>query len=544
MDELLQQLGFTRNPFGMREADRESHRQLASYFFQHQLFDTVLGSVDSLETVILLAERGAGKTTFRQAIEYFCRAGRRPVEDVLDVSYTNFSRPLQRARKHGRPVDIFTHVDENLSCAVMRLLEAIDTIGLRQFEQLPASDFATLSAYVRRYSRLLQPDDYGRTAQVILRRFAAASLDTDGPDDELEHFDASGLFGEDPASVIARLPALLQPAANLLVRLQQQPPRRLGSNSYLQLMRDFLELLCALGYRAMYVLDDRLDETALLDSPAAVVGFVKPLLTDVKLLDEPNLAFKIFLPQHLDPYLAVEVDFRRKRLAVRHLAWSGDDLLSLLTRRLQGASRYHVGSMQAFCEPSLGSRVVYYSSAHPQARYVDVALVEAANHLPRDLILRCRELFAIYEARASLGLITEDDLDQAIRADLGSDAPPMLASGPVRPTVPSAEAPTSDGPAPPLVGLYIDRYQNVWRDGQRLAKPLSEMEFRFLNYLCAHRYQLCALKDILEAVWGPDHEMDTLRTTLRRLRQTVEEDPRHPRFLVTRHGLGLQLEDG
>ena len=73
---LLRRFGFEENPFGLREADREGRERLAAYFFQHPLFQMVLGRADALESTIVFAERGAGKTTFRQAIEVYCRAGR------------------------------------------------------------------------------------------------------------------------------------------------------------------------------------------------------------------------------------------------------------------------------------------------------------------------------------------------------------------------------------------------------------------------------------------------------------------------------------
>src|SRR4051812_43184532 len=93
LDQLLRQAGFNEDPFGLREVDREGRDRLDGYFFQHPLFREVLGNANSPETVILMAQRGAGKTTLRQAIELQCRKRRPPVDGVLDVAYVDFSNP-------------------------------------------------------------------------------------------------------------------------------------------------------------------------------------------------------------------------------------------------------------------------------------------------------------------------------------------------------------------------------------------------------------------------------------------------------------------
>ena len=224
----------------------------------------------------------------------------------------------------------------------------------------------------------------------------------------------------------------------------------------MHLIRDFLELIQALDYKALYILVDGLDETSLLPTPDAVTRFIQPLLTDLKLLDERQLAFKIFLPQHLEPYLTQHTDFRRKRLAIHQLTWSEADLLQS-QRRLRSFSNANVSTMQIFCETELAAQPLPPDTAPrppgPRRPLCGSGTGRAAHRLPRDLILRCRSLLEVYDARNTQDLIRRTDLEQANQADLGTDTP----------------AARPDQEIIPAQGLYVDRNKQVWRDGDRLA---------------------------------------------------------------------------
>jgi DNA-binding winged helix-turn-helix (wHTH) protein len=549
LNALFTRLGVRENPFTLREADYEGPLRQAAYFFPHPLFREILGRAASPESVLVLAQKGAGKTTFRQEIERRCREGRAPVAGVLDATYTDFSRPLVAARAARRRATITDHLEEILRAAVARLLEEINEVRVDRFLALDEAELATLASYVRAYSPLLADEDRGRTVRTLLTRFAARR--------DLTLPDVSRLF-QQPDVIRAAVPSELHKLVTFLLRLRDQPPRFLATDSYRTLLGDFLALLPEVGYEALYVLVDRLDEGSVKD-PGRLVTFLAPLLTDLTVLDQPRLAIKFFLPDTLTAPLN-RVDLRRKRLLVRHLVWSEDDLLSLLERRLLGFSRFR--SLQNFCAPDLAARQPPEPlPAHPQARYIDWALVHAANQLPRDLILRCRALFAAYAVGSGPDLITLAELHAALDADLGEDGPLTAAvPAPSTPPVATDSLPAAPPPAPPAdetiptKGLYIDRHGYVYRDGTRLPKPPRPKEFAVLQYLCGHRYDLCRREDILHAIWpevynatgeltySPDPEL--LTQTVRRLRLAVEPIPSEPRFILTVEGLGLRSEDG
>ena len=81
----------------------------------------------------------------------------------------------------------------------------------------------------------------------------------------------------------------------------------------------------------------------------------------------------------------------------------------------------------------------------------------------------------------------------------------------------------------------------VVRDNQ--AIDLSAMEFKLLQYLIENRGDVHSRDQLLDAVWGYD-AMPTTRTVdvhVAWLRQKLEENPRHPRFIHTVHGFGYKF---
>ncbi|HQX55192.1 MAG TPA: response regulator transcription factor [Pyrinomonadaceae bacterium] len=72
---------------------------------------------------------------------------------------------------------------------------------------------------------------------------------------------------------------------------------------------------------------------------------------------------------------------------------------------------------------------------------------------------------------------------------------------------------------------------------------LSAMEFKLLHYLIENRGNVHSRDHLLDAVWGYD-AMPTTRTVdvhIAWLRQKLEENPRHPHYIQTVHGLGYKF---
>jgi two-component system alkaline phosphatase synthesis response regulator PhoP len=74
---------------------------------------------------------------------------------------------------------------------------------------------------------------------------------------------------------------------------------------------------------------------------------------------------------------------------------------------------------------------------------------------------------------------------------------------------------------------------------------LSAMEFKLLHFLIDNRGDVHSRDELLDAVWGYD-AMPTTRTVdvhIAWLRQKLEINPKHPKYIQTVHGLGYKFTD-
>ena len=69
-------------------------------------------------------------------------------------------------------------------------------------------------------------------------------------------------------------------------------------------------------------------------------------------------------------------------------------------------------------------------------------------------------------------------------------------------------------------------------------------EFRLLEYLARHRGRVFSRDQLLDAVWkeGSFVTPRSIDVFVRRLREKIESDPRHPRYLKTLRGVGYRFE--
>jgi two-component system, OmpR family, alkaline phosphatase synthesis response regulator PhoP len=85
------------------------------------------------------------------------------------------------------------------------------------------------------------------------------------------------------------------------------------------------------------------------------------------------------------------------------------------------------------------------------------------------------------------------------------------------------------------------RRVDVTRSG--VPVELSALEFKLLRYFVEHRGATLSRDELLNEVWGYD-AMPSTRTVdvhIAWLRQKLEDNPRHPQFILTVHGLGYKF---
>jgi DNA-binding response OmpR family regulator len=76
-----------------------------------------------------------------------------------------------------------------------------------------------------------------------------------------------------------------------------------------------------------------------------------------------------------------------------------------------------------------------------------------------------------------------------------------------------------------------------------LELAMTPKEFDILKFLWQHRNKVVTRDQLLTNVWGYDESIST-RTVdnfILKLRQKIEDDPAHPRYIITMHGTGYKL---
>jgi len=82
-------------------------------------------------------------------------------------------------------------------------------------------------------------------------------------------------------------------------------------------------------------------------------------------------------------------------------------------------------------------------------------------------------------------------------------------------------------------------------EGTKGSQPLdlSDRAYLILQVFARHRGEVLSRERLLQEAWGYSRELNT-RTVdnhVVKIRQQIEDDPNHPRYLVTVHGIGYKL---
>lgn len=72
---------------------------------------------------------------------------------------------------------------------------------------------------------------------------------------------------------------------------------------------------------------------------------------------------------------------------------------------------------------------------------------------------------------------------------------------------------------------------------------LTATEYKLLYHLVSNAGRVMLHRDLLTRVWGSEYqeELEYLRAYIRHLRQKLEDDPHHPRHIVSKPGIGYMF---
>lgn len=164
----------------------------------------------------------------------------------------------------------------------------------------------------------------------------------------------------------------------------------------------------------------------------------------------------------------------------------------------------------------------------------------------------CRTLRSISEAEIIIISVRSIEKDIIAGLDAGADdyvtkpfrMPELLAR--IRSALRRSVASLESGPHKlTLEGVEIDfRDRHVTVNGKDVR--LTPKEFEVLHYLANHPDKPVPHREILSAVWGPEHSEhhEYLRAFIKQLRKKIEPEPARPKFLLTEPWVGYKLRLG
>lgn len=354
LNPFLAQFGFDEDPFASTNAAGEG--RLADYFVDPPYFTAVLGDPNIPQSHIVLAPRGGGKTAQKRRIENIAPDG-----EFFCISYDEFDLP---ARLTLKDVTWDYHVSQ-----ICRRL----TVGILAFLHEEHSYVQTLDKRKRRLLAFYADAFIGpmseadfqsalRSIKSIPQRVGQIMGQYGGP---------VTLFVR---AILARLKVTDAPNAAELVGNMTQ------SQSLRYHLDQLSDIVTALGFRSTYILVDRVDELQLTSNDARkTFEFVRPLLTDLRTLETPHLAFKFFMWDQTEPYVRSGV--RLDRIALDVLTWSPAELQLMLSRRLAAYSRGTVSEID-----NLSCKV-------PNIVW-DPIVAQLAHGSPREMIVLMRTVIA------------------------------------------------------------------------------------------------------------------------------------------------------
>lgn len=360
--EWLDFFGFSSSPFSKWEAEEEARlapERLSDQWVKPACFDRILGQASEPKTVLVFAPRGAGKTACRILVEYYCREGMGYGERaetgglVLPILHIHHDEAIRQSQESEQPIDEYWHTREVLKQAVQVLTDLLrsNEALLSHIDAMPTGRRSDLRWFFLAYPPMFYED------QAFLQDRLGWSREPSSLG-FLRHASQATLPSEDvQAALDAR-----------------------NATSPIDQLYHFVDLMCSdgakgFGFEAVYVLVDGLDEfsySADLTTEHAA-RLLTPLLSNLRLMNGPNLAFKCFLPAEIRSMIDSNRKIRRDRLGYETLTWSAADMEEILRRRL--ATYGPVRELDMLCLPEL--------------RGLERELIETSGGNPRRMIRLC-----------------------------------------------------------------------------------------------------------------------------------------------------------
>lgn len=355
MSNIYTNLGFNKKPFAYTNADEEEN--LEEYFISPPYYENIQGDYNSPSSNIVLAPRGSGKTAQRKMIEIWSKD-----KPVLCVTYDRFELG---ANQNIDDITLNYHLKNILQQTLIHLV-----IWLHNYpdniKTLTKEDKRNLSVLCHNYLGDINASDINNVINNLksvnekIKKFWNENI---GFLDTLLNF------------VLKKydLPELDLPEL-------KQEEKKLGQ-SYKYQLELIYQLAQKIGFKAIYILIDKVDETHLTtNDPNATFRLIEPLIKELETHSIKGYAFKYFLWDKI--YNKLLESARPDRIQINTLEWSKEKLLLMLSYRLKAFSGGKITCINELYQN-------YFNKITS-----DEIIVALSWRSPRNVIRFCQEIIA------------------------------------------------------------------------------------------------------------------------------------------------------
>lgn len=373
MPDLMQELGFTENPFGSYTAETEPN--IEKYAVKPPYYETVIEKALHSKSFILFGYRGSGKSATRLTIFKEIWKKHQPNSTCpLPINFTDFEKIVKIKSQH--PADLIDELAFKTIETLLSWLSALSTPdreifieGLQDFERTLFIDLLQ-EFYLNRpeFQRNISATDAlqifdlawtERTSLWVQKKWSALSslMASIANGVAQKHLGTDGHQSESIRELLYDKKGSTEKTSIVII------------NKLVELVRSF-------GFSGIVILIDKVDETSKTNNSVdATAELIYPLLGNIQLLEIDGFGIQFFMWDKVkEKFLTDTTYVRMDKIANTSISWDKDYLKELINQRLLFYSEKRIISYAQLFENGCSSDEIINQ------------LIELSAYSPRNLI--------------------------------------------------------------------------------------------------------------------------------------------------------------